>query len=153
MALIKCPDCQTEVSDDAPSCVRCGRQFRERSMLGVTATGLFLVFNAVMALWFIGELGLGQTSRVTMPWATGSVILGMLALVTGTLRRPVRRAKRRPVRRAKPPSKASPSLPTAIARRYDRGEGLIGKPKPKRAREGGRETEPPTAADDFAAPQ
>lgn len=150
MALIKCPDCQTEVSDDAPSCVRCGRQFRERSMLGVTATGLFLVFNAVMALWFIGELGLGfigegQTSRVTMPWATGSVILGMLALVTGTLRRPVRRAK--------PPSKASPSLPTAIARRYDRGEGLIGKPKPKRERKGGRETEPPTAADDFAAPQ
>ena len=135
MALIQCPDCQTEVSDDAPSCLRCGRQFRERSMLGVIATGLFLVFSFVMAVWLIGELlYLGLPSRVMTPWATGSVILGMLALVTGTLRRPVRRAT--------PPPKASLSVSRAIERRHARGEGLVG--EPKREQQGGRGTEPPT---------
>lgn len=29
MALIKCPDCETEVSDSAPVCVKCGRPFSQ----------------------------------------------------------------------------------------------------------------------------
>ena len=55
MALIQCPDCQTEVSDAAASCTKCGR-VREPSALGQFAKGLLLVFNAAMAVWFIGEV-------------------------------------------------------------------------------------------------
>ena len=146
MALIKCPDCQTEVSDAAASCTKCGR-VRAPSALGQVAKGLLLIFNAVMAAWFISEVlsGLPQTSRVMVPWATGSVILGMLALV-------YQRPPRRPPPH-EPHGEGDPVVSRAIARRHARSEGLIGKPKPKRERKGGRETEPPTADDDFAAPQ
>ena len=138
MALIKCPDCQTAVSGAAASCPKCGR-VREPSALGQFAKGLLLVFNVVMAVWFIVEVTsvLPQTSRVMVPWAAGSVILGMLALV---YQRPQRQ------RGTKPPMKESedPVISRAIARRYARGEGLIGKPRPKRGGQGGRGTEPPT---------
>ena len=91
MALIKCPDCRAEMSDVADSCARCGR-VRERSSLGVASTVLFLVFNGVMAVWFIAEVlsWLEVPSGLMGSWATGSVILGMFALVTGRLRRRAR---------------------------------------------------------------
>lgn len=138
MALIKCPDCRAGVSASAPSCPQCGSEYRERSMLGVTATVLFLVFNGVMAVWFIVE-----TSRMTVHWATGSVILGMFALVTGRLRRPVRRAKPPPDSlQAEPESK--PAMPPAIERRLARGQGILGRPKRRRQDSAG----PPSDAAD-----
>ena len=149
MALIQCPDCQTEVSDAAASCTKCGR-VREPSAFGQFAKGLLLVFNAAMAVWFIVEVTsvLPQTSRVMVPWAAGSVILGMLALV---YQRPQRRRGTEPPRDAQRKESGNtvsaafhedPVMSRAIARRYARGEGLIG--KPQREQQGGRGTEPPT---------
>ena len=82
MAMTRCPECKEDVSDLAASCVKCGRELREPSTLGSVAKGLFLAFNGVMALWLIGEVLMGLPSRVFEPWAIGSVILGMFALVT-----------------------------------------------------------------------
>ena len=81
MALIECPDCRTNVSEKATRCPRCGRS--EQTPFSVMMTGLFLAFNAAMALWLGGELisDVGVPSRATQAWAPGSVIFGMLALV------------------------------------------------------------------------
>ena len=82
MALIKCRDCNAEVSEAAVRCPTCGREFHDPSTLGVIAKGLFLAFHVVMALWLLIEVAAGRPSRVFEPWAIGAVILGMSAMVT-----------------------------------------------------------------------
>ena len=76
MAIVQCPDCRADVSTIAASCPGCGRS--EPTRLSMATTGLYLLFNVVMPLLAVAE-GL---SRVAQAWAIGSVILGVLALVT-----------------------------------------------------------------------
>ena len=77
MAIIKCPDCRADVSTIAASCPGCGRS--EPTRLSMATTGLYLLFNAVVMPLLALVEGL---SRVAQAWAIGSVILGVLALVT-----------------------------------------------------------------------
>lgn len=61
MALVVCPDCQTEVSDSAPACPKCGRPtVAESSPLPLKATPLefggCLVPLALVVLLIVGLL-------------------------------------------------------------------------------------------------
>lgn len=59
MPLVKCAECQAEVSDQASKCPKCGHILREatRSLFGKIVKWGFLGFNVLMALWLIGGLG------------------------------------------------------------------------------------------------
>ncbi len=77
-----------------------------------------------MAAWAVVEMGFGG---VMMPWAAGSVILGMLALVTQGPQRELGGARKKA-------NAEEDVMSRVIARRHARGEGLIGKPE-RRERE------------------
>ena len=131
MAVIECPDCRANVSTIAASCPGCGRS--EPTRLSMATTGLYLLFNVVMALLVVVE-GL---SRVAQAWAIGSIILGVLAMVTRG-----RHAVRSQTGREQWPP-LTPEEKAAAAR----GEVLLGGPGRRRRdrdsesddRQGGRE--------------
>jgi len=56
MALVTCPDCQTAVSDKAPSCVKCGRPMAAQAIeaTGKVWKGIQVAGGAVVALSFVG---------------------------------------------------------------------------------------------------
>ena len=104
MALIKCPECTTEVSDTALNCPKCGKQLRKpkRSFMGKIFLWLFYLFNILMFLWFInGVYVVSNTTAVSTAekaglaigtgigmvfifgiWVIGDIITGFLALMT-----------------------------------------------------------------------
>jgi hypothetical protein len=49
MPLIPCPDCQTEISDAAPSCIKCGRPLREKpnNFLKSNIKALIMIFVSI----------------------------------------------------------------------------------------------------------
>lgn len=101
MALIECLDCRAKVSDKAASCPKCGRS--EQTVASLLMAGLFLAYNAVMAVAFVADLSVVvRGGGVTQAWPIGSVILGMLVLVT---RR--RQAADRDVARSKAKARAA----------------------------------------------
>ncbi|MXF04472.1 zinc ribbon domain-containing protein [Escherichia coli] len=59
MALIKCPECQKEVSDSASRCPTCGKQLRKnkRSLLGNIIKWFFILFNIFMIYSLFAGLG------------------------------------------------------------------------------------------------
>lgn len=104
--LVKCPECQAEVSDSALKCPHCGKQLRKpkRGFFGKIFLWLFYLFNVLMLLWLISGLnatsematqalteaekagaaigtGLG-VSMVLGIWVIGDIITGLLALMT-----------------------------------------------------------------------
>ena len=105
MALIKCPECQQEVSDTALKCTKCGVQLRKptRSFFGKLVKYFFIFFNILMMVWIIGGTssatkgieamsqaeqagaaigtGIGVMLIVGI-WAAGDVILGLFFLFT-----------------------------------------------------------------------
>ncbi|EMF6620125.1 zinc ribbon domain-containing protein [Escherichia coli] len=64
MALIKCPECQKEVSDSALYCPACGKQLQKlkRSFLGRIIKWFFILFNIFMIYMLL--VGLGGTSEI-----------------------------------------------------------------------------------------
>lgn len=79
MALVKCPDCANDVSDQAPSCPRCGRQIAaqtiERTGKGIkSAQGM-----AVVCLLLFPVMTCGGMSTQS----TGMMVFGMLLLFVG----------------------------------------------------------------------
>lgn len=106
MALIKCPECNADVSDSALKCPQCGKQLRKpkRGFFGKIFLWLFYLFNILMLLWVIG--GINSTSQIIGQatteaekagaaigtgigftfilffWAIGDIITGLLALLT-----------------------------------------------------------------------
>lgn len=106
MALINCPECNTQVSDTAFKCTQCGFQLRKpkRSIMGKIFKWLFILFNVLMALWVIGGFltvgdvvttaqsdaeqagaAIGATLGMGMLlgfWVVGDIILGLLVLFT-----------------------------------------------------------------------
>lgn len=58
MALIKCPECGSEVSDSAFKCPKCGKQLRKpkRSIFGKLCLWLFYLYNLLMVAW-LGRRG------------------------------------------------------------------------------------------------
>lgn len=105
MALIKCSECSTDVSDSALKCPKCGVQLREatRTVFGKIIKWLFVIFNIFMAfimvMWYFfvrsgdanipingkeGEAiytGLGAMMLVPM-WGFGALILGLFVIFT-----------------------------------------------------------------------
>ncbi len=105
MALINCPECQTEVSDTALKCTKCGVQLRKpkRSIFGKIAKWGFVIFNILMIVWLIGGMmsatdgmeamseaeqagtaigtGIG-VMMIFIIWAFGDFILGLSVLLT-----------------------------------------------------------------------
>lgn len=105
MALISCPECQTEVSDTALKCVKCGVQLRKpkRGFFGKLIKWTFIGFNILMAIWLIGGMGAATDGMDAMSeaeragaaigtgigvalilgiWMIGDVILGLFVLLT-----------------------------------------------------------------------
>lgn len=104
--LVKCPECQSEVSDSALKCPHCGKQLRKpkRGFFGKIFLWLFYLFNVLMLLWLIGimnvsseisgkavteaqkagaALGAGfAMTELMFTWAIGDIITGLLALMT-----------------------------------------------------------------------
>ena len=106
MAMIECPECSNEVSDQAMACSKCGIQLRKpkRGFFGKVVKFLFVAFNVIMALWlfsyfgFIGDSYSGSASDAEAAgtaiggtigvgillflWAIGDLILGLFVLFT-----------------------------------------------------------------------
>lgn len=82
MALINCPECSAEVSDQAMKCAKCGVQLRKpkRSFFGKIVKYLFIAFNALMLISFY--TGMSSASK-TMETATGSAEQAGAAIGTG----------------------------------------------------------------------
>ena len=112
MPSIPCPNCQTSVSDKAATCPNCGEPLRKpkgRGCLGAGALIQFWLWQAAMIAWLISYLadigatvdmatmseaekagvGLGATIGIGLVlgvWAVGSVIFGLMALLTRSRR-------------------------------------------------------------------
>ena len=106
IALINCPECNNQVSNQALKCPSCGKQLRKpkRTFMGKVFKCLFILFNVLMAIWLIGGVassayvinntisnteragtllgtGLGASIILTL-WVIGDVILGLFVLLT-----------------------------------------------------------------------
>lgn len=106
MALIACPECNTQVSDTAFKCTSCGYTIKKpkRGFFGKTFKWLFILFNILIVIWLFSAIGgtadvvntatseaekagaavgtaIGM-SMLLMFWAVGDVILGALVLFT-----------------------------------------------------------------------
>ena len=58
MALVNCPSCGTEVSEQAASCPKCGHPLRKTAQ-GLSGCGLFIVIvGAIVAAAILIGLGL-----------------------------------------------------------------------------------------------
>lgn len=103
--LIDCPSCEKQVSTRAQSCPSCGAVLRKakRGLFGKLVIFSFWGFNVLMGVWIWGGTqnavessqgltgaeaagaaigtGIGVTLLV-MIWAIGSMILGLMALLT-----------------------------------------------------------------------
>lgn len=106
MPLVKCSECQAEVSDQAAKCPKCGHTLREatRSLFGKIVKWGFIGFNALMALWLVGGVGgagqaiegMGSDAEragatigtaigaglILFLWVVGAVIGGIAVLLT-----------------------------------------------------------------------
>jgi hypothetical protein len=105
MAMIACPECETQVSDTAFKCLKCGVELRKpkRSFMGKVFKWSFVAFNVLMLLWVVSGFnastekmaGLSGSEHagaaigtgigivlLMLLWAIGDVILGMLVLFT-----------------------------------------------------------------------
>lgn len=106
MALVKCKECQTEVSDKAYDCPNCGAILRKpkRTIFGKIIKFSFIGFNILMLIWIISGIGTAAESVgtaaseaeqagaaigtglgvmfIVMIWAVGDFILGLMTLFT-----------------------------------------------------------------------
>lgn len=106
MALINCPECNNQVSDQAFKCPSCGKQLRKpkRTFMGKVFKWLFIIFNLFMLYWLISGMGAGAEvmnsaasdaeragaaigaglgmSMILGLWAIGDIILGLFVLFT-----------------------------------------------------------------------
>ncbi|EJH1132827.1 zinc ribbon domain-containing protein [Escherichia coli] len=106
MALIKCPECQKEVSDSALCCPACGKQLKKlkRSFFGKLIKWAFIFFNIFMIYTLL--VGLGGADEITNNttsdaekagavigtglgliaigglWVIGDIIIGILVFLT-----------------------------------------------------------------------
>lgn len=106
MALINCPECNSEVSDSAMVCAKCGVQLRKpkRGFFGKVFKYTFVLFNVLMA-WMLYTgmqaaskvvevsssgaeqagaaigTGLGAAMIIGL-WVFGDIILGLFVLFT-----------------------------------------------------------------------
>jgi hypothetical protein len=106
MALVNCPECNTQVSSTAHRCVRCGHVISKprRGFFGTIFKWGFIAFNALMLIWLVGGMGaasdqVAQASSnaeragatigtaigaglIIGLWVGGDIILGLFVLFT-----------------------------------------------------------------------
>ena len=106
MAMIKCPECNDEVSSQASKCPKCGVRISKpkRSFMGNVFKWIFIAFNAIMAIWMFNGLSttrqLSQAASTSFEqagvaigtgivmtmilvlWVLGDIILGLPVLFT-----------------------------------------------------------------------
>jgi len=106
MAMIDCPECNTEVSDSALKCPSCGFQLNKptRSLFGKIIKWGFIIFNLIMLMWVFGGGGAASDAVATAGsdaeaagaaiggalgmgmlfglWVVGDIILGIFVLFT-----------------------------------------------------------------------
>lgn len=106
MALTNCPECNSEISEMAKICPKCGLQLIKpsRTMFGRIIKWLFILFNIYMLIAFIRGVGgasqsienatseaaktgatigtgLGAMFLIVI-WAAGALVLGLMTLFT-----------------------------------------------------------------------
>ncbi len=106
MSLIKCPECNKEISDSAFKCPHCGKVIKKakRGIMGKIFLWLFYGFNILMLWWMISGMsgaakeaatavseaekagaaigtGLGFMMIIFI-WVLGDIITGLLAIMT-----------------------------------------------------------------------
>lgn len=89
MALIKCPECRGQVSDQAVACPHCGHPTaalatKKRAVLGVA---MGLVMAGVMAALVFNQKATGGGSTMPMVISIAVAILVLAVLAAVTLRR------------------------------------------------------------------
>jgi hypothetical protein len=105
MALVKCPECQTEVSDTALKCPKCAVQLRKptRTLFGKLTKWGFIAFNLLMLFWLVAGMNAASESAQSLAgaeatgaaigtgigammiifvWGFGDIVGGILLLVT-----------------------------------------------------------------------
>ena len=106
MALIKCPECATEVSSSAHKCMRCGRVINKprRGVFGTLIKWAFIGFNVLMIYWLVAGMNAASkyvdsahgdaeragatvgtalgASMIIGIWVAGTIILGLFVLLT-----------------------------------------------------------------------
>lgn len=105
MAIIKCPECGSEVSDSALKCPKCGFEINKpkRGFFGKMFKWTFILFNVLMLWWLIGGVGAATEGMEAMSeaekagaamgtgigammimtiWVIGDIILGSFVLFT-----------------------------------------------------------------------
>ncbi|MBA3395882.1 MAG: hypothetical protein H0T89_24840 [Deltaproteobacteria bacterium] len=106
MALIRCPECSTEVSSSAHKCMKCGRVINKptRGVFGKLFKWSFIGFNVLMLIWLVSGMSAASKHVETAAsdaekagatigtalgagvivgiWVAGDIILGMLVLFT-----------------------------------------------------------------------
>ncbi len=106
MALIQCPECQSEVSSEALDCPKCGKSLKklQRSIFGKFIKWTFILFNLLMLWWMIGGMSSASQSisseassagragaaigtgigfiMILIIWVFGDIILGLFTLLT-----------------------------------------------------------------------
>jgi hypothetical protein len=106
MALIKCPECATEVSSTAHKCMRCGRVINRprRGVVGTLIKWTFIGFNVLMIWWLVAGMNAASkhidaahgeaqkagaavgtalgASMIIGIWVAGAIILGLFVLFT-----------------------------------------------------------------------
>ena len=99
MTLIKCPECQKEVSDSALCCPACGKQLKKlkRSFFG-KLINIFMIYTLLVGLGGVDEIINNTTSDAEKAgavigtglglivigglWVIGDIIIGILVFLT-----------------------------------------------------------------------
>jgi len=105
MAMIKCPECSSEISDSTLKCPKCGVQLRKpkRGIFGNIIKYSFIGFNILMAIWLVSGMGSATEGMEAMSgaeqagtaigagigmflifgiWVFGDIVLGLFVLFT-----------------------------------------------------------------------
>jgi hypothetical protein len=85
MALTTCPDCGTEVSDQAPACIKCGRPMVYRTLDGGWRRGKSIVVAASLSAAIVALM-------VLPDWALGGLFFLSVVALCGSFVPPLRRA-------------------------------------------------------------
>ena len=83
MAMIKCPECEKEISDKTYKCPNCGVVINKpkRGITGIIFKTLFIIFNAIMILWVISLWSLGINDPELEIGAFQTMGTGMLIFI------------------------------------------------------------------------
>ena len=83
MAMIKCPECEKEISNKTYKCPNCGVVINKpkRGITGVIFKTIFIIFNAIMILWVISVWSLGINNSELDMGAAKAMGTGMLIFI------------------------------------------------------------------------